>query len=241
VKSTFRLADDSGIDDPPRVVEVVPRDLVTPGCGQHGWASVVKRAIDIVLASLVLAVIAPLVGATATLVRIETPGRAIFRQQRLGRGGRPFTMFKLRTMRSGNDDTDHRRYVAALMNGDGQRHGGMYKLTQDPRLTRLGRVLRRISLDEAPQLVNVIRGEMSLVGPRPPLPSEAELYDERDWRRLAVRPGITGLWQVSGRCELTYRDMIELDLRYVEQWSLWLDLHILAQTPRAVLSRRGAA
>jgi lipopolysaccharide/colanic/teichoic acid biosynthesis glycosyltransferase len=165
----------------------------------------------------------------------------IFRQPRLGLAGRPFTLYKLRTMVDGNDDAEHRAYVAALLNGDAERNGGIYKLTDDPRITRVGRMLRRFSLDEVPQLVNVLRGDMSVVGPRPPLASETELYEARDWARLACLPGITGLWQVSGRCELTYRDMIELDIEYVERWSPWLDLSIIARTPRAILSRRGAA
>jgi lipopolysaccharide/colanic/teichoic acid biosynthesis glycosyltransferase len=207
----------------------------------RGWKRAVKRLVDVVVASALFVSLLPLLGAAALAIRIESPGNPIFRQKRLGHRGTPFTMFKLRTMVARNDDSAHRRYVAALINGEGDKHDGIYKLTNDPRLTRIGKILRRASVDEVPQLVNVIRGEMSLVGPRPPLPSEAALYSERDWGRLALRPGLTGLWQVSGRCELTYREMIELDLRYVREWSLRRDLRILLATPRAILSLRGAA
>jgi lipopolysaccharide/colanic/teichoic acid biosynthesis glycosyltransferase len=206
-----------------------------------GWRARVKRAVDLVLAVVILIVTTPLVCVAAVGIRVETRGPVIFRQQRLGLGGRPFTIYKLRTMVDGNDDSAHRAYVAGLIRGEGEKNGGIYKISDDPRITLVGRFLRRISVDEAPQLVNVLRGEMSLVGPRPPLPSEAELYDERDWGRLACRPGITGLWQVSGRCELTYREMIELDLEYVRRWSPRLDTVILLKTPRAIFSRRGAA
>jgi lipopolysaccharide/colanic/teichoic acid biosynthesis glycosyltransferase len=205
------------------------------------WSVVVKRAIDVVLASVGLIVATPLLALAAVAIRVESRGPAIFRQERLGLGGRPFTVYKLRTMVDGNDDSAHRAYVADLLKGEGETHDGLYKLTRDPRLTRVGTFLRRTSVDEIPQLLNVIRGEMSIVGPRPPLPSEAELYDARDWGRLTQAPGITGLWQVSGRCELTYREMIELDLQYIKSWSVWLDLRILLRTPRAILSRRGAA
>lgn len=200
-----------------------------------------KRVVDLVVAPLVLVAAAPLLIIAMAAIRIESPGPAILRQQRVGLRGRPFTIFKLRTMVQGNDDSEHRAYVKALLQGDAQRNGGIYKLTNDARVTRVGRLLRRCSLDEVPQLVNVLRGEMTLVGPRPPLPSEVDHYDARDWGRLALTPGITGLWQVSGRCELTYREMIELDLDYVEHWSLGLDLAIIARTPGAVLSQRGAA
>jgi lipopolysaccharide/colanic/teichoic acid biosynthesis glycosyltransferase len=140
-----------------------------------------------------------------------------------------------------NDDEAHRRYVASLLRGEGTTHDGIYKMANDPRITRVGRIMRRLSIDELPQLFNVLRGEMSLVGPRPPLPSEAELYDARSWGRLACRPGITGLWQVSGRSKLTYLEMIELDLEYARTWHLALDVRILAKTPFVVLSRQGAA
>jgi lipopolysaccharide/colanic/teichoic acid biosynthesis glycosyltransferase len=244
VASSFALAADT-TDDGEGGARLVRAENAAAVRGSHtirrGWDVVVKRVMDVVLASLALAVATPVLALAAVAIRIESSGQAIFRQQRLGRDGRPFTMFKLRTMVTRNDDSAHRNYVAALMNGDGEKHDGIYKLTNDPRLTRVGRILRRTSLDEVPQLLNVIRGEMSLVGPRPPLPSEVELYDERDCGRLAQRPGITGLWQVSGRCELTYRQMIELDLRYVREWSLGLDVRILLRTPRAIASQRGAA
>jgi lipopolysaccharide/colanic/teichoic acid biosynthesis glycosyltransferase len=140
-----------------------------------------------------------------------------------------------------NSDSEHQRYVAALIRGEAQRHRGMYKLTDDPRVTRVGRVLRRWSIDELPQLWNVLRGDMSIVGPRPPLEREVEQYDARTWLRLRGRPGLTCLWQVNGRCELSFAEQVELDLEYWRRWSLWRDVGILARTPWAVMSGKGAA
>ncbi len=211
-----------------------------PPVRRPAWQRRAKRAVDLVVAPVVLALTAPIVAVAAAAIRLETPGPVVFRQRRIGAGGRPFVVFKLRTMYDGNDDRHHRDYVAALLDGRAERRGGLFKLADDHRITAVGRILRSCSIDEIPQLVNVLRGEMSLVGPRPALPSEIELYDDRQRGRLEGVPGITGLWQVSGRAELGYAEMIELDLRYLEQWSFWSDLAILARTPLAVLSRRGA-
>jgi lipopolysaccharide/colanic/teichoic acid biosynthesis glycosyltransferase len=205
------------------------------------WKRWSKRGIDLALAPVLLALAAPAVAAAAIAVKLDSTGPVIFRQQRVGKGGRIFTMYKLRTMFVDNDDRRHREYVAGLLNGTARRTGSVYKLSDDPRITRVGRVIRRLSLDEVPQLFNVITGDMSLVGPRPALATEVALYQPHQLGRLAVQPGITGLWQVSGRCELTYLEMIELDLQYVKRIGPRLDLAILAKTPGTVLSRRGAA
>jgi len=205
------------------------------------WQRRLKRALDLVVAPIVLAVVSPVLAVSVIAIRLETPGPVIFRQRRVGAGGRPFVVLKLRTMYDGNDDGHHRDYVAALLEGRAERRHGLFKLADDHRITRVGRVLRSFSLDEVPQLVNVLRGEMTLVGPRPAPPAEVEMYDRRQRGRLAGTPGITGLWQVSGRSELGYREMIDLDLAYLDRWSVWGDLRILLRTPFVVLSRKGAA
>ncbi len=221
-------------------VDGTDRRSPTPPVRRRAWQRRAKRALDLVVAPVVLALTTPILAVSAVAIRLETPGPVVFRQRRIGVGGRPFVVFKLRTMYDGNDDRHHRDYVAALLDGRAERRSGLFKLADDHRITAVGRILRSCSIDEVPQLVNVLRGEMSLVGPRPALPSEIELYDDRQRGRLEGIPGITGLWQVSGRAELGYSEMIELDLRYLERWSIWSDLAILARTPLAVLSRRGA-
>jgi len=192
-----------------------------------------KRVLDLVGATVLLVVSVPLLIIAVVAIRADSGGPAIFTQIRLGAGGRKFKLYKLRTMRRDSDDFIHQAYVQALIEGRAERSGGMFKLVSDPRVTRVGRWLRRLSIDELPQLWNVLRGDMSLVGPRPPLP--------RTWQRLGVKPGLTGLWQISGRCERTFDEMVVLDLRYVESWTPWLELKILLHTPAAVLSCRGVA
>jgi lipopolysaccharide/colanic/teichoic acid biosynthesis glycosyltransferase len=200
-----------------------------------------KRAIDLLVAVPVLVLTAPVVVGAAALVARETRGGWLFRQVRLGRDGRPFNLYKIRSMVVDNDDTAHREYVAALISGSGEPHNGVYKLVEDPRVTRVGAVLRRLSIDELPQLLNVVRGEMSLVGPRPPLPSESEYYDESTWERLKIKPGLTGLWQVSGRSRLGFAEMVELDVRYWKEWTPLLDIAILLRTPAAVFGEQDTA
>jgi lipopolysaccharide/colanic/teichoic acid biosynthesis glycosyltransferase len=192
------------------------------------------------VAALLLILLLPVLVGLALAVRWSSPGPILFRQQRVGRYGRKFWFYKFRTMIDGNDPSEHREYYSALVNGTARPVGGTYKLADDRRVTPLGAILRRYSLDELPQLINVLLGDMSLVGPRPPLPYETELYKSIDWRRMSVMPGITGLWQVSGRSTLTFQEMIELDLEYIGNWSLWLDLKILLRTPFAVASAKGA-
>ncbi|WKN46983.1 sugar transferase [Nocardioides sp. Arc9.136] len=199
-----------------------------------GARRMLKTAAERSLAAAALVLLSPLLALLALAVRLDTPGPALFRQERVGRGGRPFTMLKLRSM--GVDAESRRSAVAALNESDGV----LFKVRADPRVTRVGAVLRRYSLDELPQLVNVVRGEMSLVGPRPPLPEEVARYDADTHRRLAVRPGITGLWQVSGRSDLSWEETVRLDLRYVDNWSLSLDLQILCRTLHAVVGHDGA-
>lgn len=194
-----------------------------PGSDASG-ERLAKRVLDLGGSAVGLVLLAPLIALLALGVRLHDGGPAFFRQQRVGRFGRPFTILKLRTMVEGAE--------ARPIVGPKPRH--------DARVTAFGHVLRRLSLDELPQLWNVLRGEMSLVGPRPPLPSEVERYARPQWRRLSVRPGMTGLWQVSGRADLPFDRWIELDLQYVDDWSLWLDLRVLARTVPAVLHGTGA-
>ncbi len=197
--------------------------------------ALVKRALDLTLSIGAILVTAPLWLVTAVAVKVSSHGPVFFRQIRVGRGGKPFTVYKFRTMTNGAEE------VLAELRALNEASGPLFKLRDDPRVTRAGRVLRRWSLDELPQLWNVVRGDMSLVGPRPPLPEEVEAY-EHDWHfdRLEVLPGITGLWQVSGRSNLSFGDYMRLDLSYVENWSIGFDLFILAKTLPALLSRKGA-
>ncbi|HVN11919.1 MAG TPA: sugar transferase [Kineosporiaceae bacterium] len=205
-----------------------------------GTKAAVKRSIDVVLAGSALVVLAPVLLAIVVIVRCTSRGPALFRQERLGLDAQPFTVLKFRTMRVDCDDGVHRDYVTRLLTAQSPPVGGesgLYKLDCDPRITPVGHWLRRTSLDELPQLVNVVRGEMSLVGPRPPLAWEATLYSKDERRRFEVLPGITGLWQVSGRSRLSMREALALDVEYVRRQSLWLDLLILARTVPAVLRR----
>lgn len=215
-----------------------------PAAAELRQRAAVKRAFDVTAAALLLGLTLPLLVATGLLVLTTSRGGVLFRQVRLGRFRRPFVMYKFRTMVAGCSDDVHQRYVAQLLAQDtgaptgGER--GLYKLEDDPRITRAGRLLRRASLDELPQLWNVLIGDMSLVGPRPALPWEAELFGTAHDRRYLVRPGLTGLWQVSGRNRLTMRQGLLLDLEYVERQSFLLDLRILLKTVVVVLSADGS-
>ena len=200
-----------------------------------GWRRVVKRMSDLLLASVGLLIILPVMLGIAAARSDQDRGPVLFRQARIGREGKPFTMLKFRSMVVDAED----RKLELMANNEGK--GGLFKLSHDPRVTRLGRFLRDFSLDELPQLFNVLAGSMSLVGPRPHLASELAQMPTEASRRSLVTPGLTGLWQVSGRSDLEGVDAIRLDLRYVENWSLSLDLQILWKTISAVLARRGAA
>ena len=196
---------------------------------------VMKRAVD-VLGSLALAIVlAPFFGLVIVLIRLDSPGASFFAQQRVGRHGRQFRMLKFRSM---HIDAEERK--AALM-ADNEMQGGVtFKMKDDPRITRVGKYIRRGSIDELPQLWNVFKGEMSLVGPRPPLPAEVAQYSLEDRRRLEVVPGITCIWQVSGRSEIPFDQQVELDVAYIESQSAWLDVKLLFRTIPAVLLGKGA-
>lgn len=205
------------------------RGLAIAPAGQE----VAKRIVDIVLASTALIVLAPVIALLALLVRLTSPGPAFFRQERLGLRGRPFTLLKLRSMYANNDDRIHREFVTSLLSDDktpAPQSDGIYKIQKDPRITPIGAWLRKTSLDELPQLFNVLGGSMSLVGPRPVLAWEADMFGEADRKRFDVKPGITGLWQVSGRNNLSFRAALELDIEYVRRHRLALDLLILVRT-----------
>lgn len=193
-----------------------------------------KRCFDIAIAALVLVLLSPLLLAMFVIVKATSPGPAIFRQARCGRGGSTFTCFKFRTMVVNAEE------VRDALLSSNECSGPVFKIRRDPRVTPVGRFLRKTSIDELPQLWNVLRGEMSLVGPRPPLPDEVAVYTAREHLRLAVRPGLTGLWQVSGRSNLSFERWVELDLEYVRRRSFLLDLLVLLRTIPAVISGRGA-
>jgi lipopolysaccharide/colanic/teichoic acid biosynthesis glycosyltransferase len=211
--------------------------------------SATKRLMDIVGSASIVVVCAPVFLMIALAVKASSKGPALFRQRRVGQYGKPFTFLKFRSMYTGSDPRVHREYVTQLIAGEAQSNRckdnpdgiGVYKLTNDVRITRVGAFLRRTSLDELPQLLNVLKGDMSLVGPRPAIPYEVVAYQTWHRRRvLEAKPGITGLWQVSGRCRIKFDEMVRLDLRYAQTWSPWLDLKILLRTPRAVLVGEGA-
>jgi lipopolysaccharide/colanic/teichoic acid biosynthesis glycosyltransferase len=226
----------------PDTVRDTPLDSVGNAgeCSARPLARAAKRALDVVGATFGLLLSIPILAIAMVAIAIDSRGPVLYHQTRVGRDGRPFRVHKLRTMRTGNDDREHGAYVAALIDGSAQRHGELFKIRDDPRCTRVGRFLRESSLDELPQLWNVLRGEMSLVGPRPATPAESELMDPSARRREEVKPGMTGLWQVCGRSRLGYDEMIDLDLRYVRTWSPLGDLGILVRTPLAVFRRETA-
>ena len=211
--------------------EVRPLGIVVP---RRRAAQVAQRGLDLVLAGTLLLVLLPVFLLLAILIRLDTPGPVLFIQNRVGRDGAEFPFFKFRSMV--HDAEAKRRALEAL----NERNGPVFKMRDDPRITRVGRFLRRTSLDELPQILNVLRGEMSLVGPRPALPREVAQYTPRQRQRLGVTPGVTGLWQVSGRAEVSFEQSIDLDLFYVQNQSLGLYLRILCLTVPAVISGRGA-
>ncbi len=200
----------------------------------QGMNAAIKRLVDLVVASIALLIVAPLMTLLALLIRLESSGPVIYRHERIGKNRQPFTTYKLRSMRP-DAERDWQRLVEAT-EGDSR----LFKRRKDPRVTRIGAIMRRLSLDELPQLWNVLRGEMSIVGPRPQIPSEVANYEEWHFKRMAVSPGLTGLWQVSGRSELSFDEMVIYDIYYIENWSLGLDFRILLRTLPAVLRGRGA-
>jgi lipopolysaccharide/colanic/teichoic acid biosynthesis glycosyltransferase len=221
-------------------------DLLNSNKGRRS-ALVIKRVIDIVISALALIICAPLFVVIVLAIKASSAGPALFRQERVGQYGQRFTFFKFRSMYVNNDHSIHKEYVTKMIANQAERKaleghdGGFYKLTDDKRITRVGRILRRTSLDELPQILNVLKGDMSLVGPRPPIPYELTAYQTWHRRRiLEAKPGITGLWQVTGRSRVTFDEMVRLDLRYATSWSPWLDIRILMRTPLAVIRGDGA-
>jgi lipopolysaccharide/colanic/teichoic acid biosynthesis glycosyltransferase len=220
---------------------------VTRVDGESRWGSALRRLFDLVVASTMILLLSPVLVAVAVAVRLDSRGPALFRQRRVGFHEREFTLFKFRSMRLDADPRGHQEYVTALIKGsdedeeapDGGRKD-LYKLAVDNRITPVGRWIRKWSLDELPQLFNVVLGHMTLVGPRPAIPYEVAEYPTWYLERFSVKPGLTGYWQVSGRSERTYEEMVRLDIEYAERRSLGLDLSILIKTPWIVLTRKGA-
>jgi lipopolysaccharide/colanic/teichoic acid biosynthesis glycosyltransferase len=218
--------------------------ISVPDSTASGVTDLLCRALDIGLSVLLLVLLLPLFAVIAVAIRLDSPGPILFRQRRFGRNQEPFVVTKFRTMHHGVAHDSHRTFVLGLIAGDHPERpngGPRFKMVEDERVTRVGSWLRRSSVDELPQLWNVLHGEMSLVGPRPPIPYEVEHYPAHWFARFAVKPGVTGLWQVSGRSELALEEMIRLDAEYARRRSVWLNLRILARTIPAVLSGRGAS
>ena len=209
--------------------------VFSPGQTRFSWLyDWFKRGLDLVLAPLFVAVAAPLIGLIALLIKLDSRGPVFYAQTRVGRDGHLFKMHKFRSMRRDADS------ALTDLKDVNEASGLMFKISDDPRVTRVGQIIRRLSLDELPQLFDVIRGSMSIVGPRPPLPEEVAEYDPRHFRRLEAKPGITGLWQVRRGADVSFDDMFQLDLEYMDTWSIWLEAEILLKTVPAMLQGRGA-
>jgi exopolysaccharide biosynthesis polyprenyl glycosylphosphotransferase len=225
----------------PLIDETIYPDLREPNLATR-LSRLAKRALDVVVSLIAIILSSPLFILISVAVKLTSKGPILFRQERVGQYERRFSFLKFRSMKCGSNSHIHQEYVKQFISGTiAKERGVTYKITQDPRLTRIGGFLRKSSLDELPQLINVLKGEMSLVGPRPAIPYEIDFYQM--WHRarfLEVKPGITGLWQVTGRSKTTFDDMVRLDLRYLKQWSFWLDIKILLRTPQAVFSGEGA-
>ncbi len=202
-----------------------------------------KKLMDITGSLIALICLSPLFLIIAAAIKMTSEGPVLFKQVRVGLNGEPFLFLKFRSMYASNGHNHHKDYIKKFISEgkNNENASGVYKLTNDPRITPLGGFLRKTSLDELPQFINVLKGEMSLVGPRPPIPYECELYDIWHRRRLlSVKPGITGLWQTTGRSSTTFDDMVRLDIKYINEWSLWLDIKLLLKTPGVVLTFKGA-
>jgi lipopolysaccharide/colanic/teichoic acid biosynthesis glycosyltransferase len=200
-----------------------------------GKSYAVKGVLDRVFGGVLLIVLALPIAVMALMIKVTSPGPVFVKQTRVGRFGRPFSFYKFRSMRK-----DAELLRDELEDANEHEAPTVFKMRRDPRVTPIGRFMRRTSIDEVPNLFNVVRGDMSLIGPRPPLPREVAHYEPRHMQRLAATPGMTGLWQIRGRSEIPFDDMVEIDIEYIERWSLWLDLYILLKTPIAVLGGRGA-
>jgi lipopolysaccharide/colanic/teichoic acid biosynthesis glycosyltransferase len=222
---------------PPGLARLPVRVASAEGLHERRSATA-KRLLDVLVALLLLVILAPMWLVVIVLIKLNSRGPVFFRQRRLGRNMQPFTMLKFRTMRSDSTPELHRRYIAELVSDGRTANGtGLNKLTADPRVTRVGGVLRKLSVDELPQLLNVLIGQMSLVGPRPALEYELDHYAQHHFARFDVLPGMTGHWQVSGRNRLGFEEMLELDAEYAENHGFLTDLRILARTPRAAIGR----
>ena len=234
------------LDESKAAPNLFPFDLDHVSAGRSA-AHFFKRCIDIFGSLVGLILFSPFMALTAVAIKISSPGPVIFKQTRLGRRGSRFPFYKFRSMYVENDDRCHREFVSGLIEGkhellnQGDRDQPVFKIKNDHRITPVGRIIRRLSIDELPQFFNVLKGEMSLVGPRPPIPYEVEKYKPWHLRRiLEIKPGITGLWQVDGRSRTSFDEMVRLDLRYLMNWSFWLDIKILFKTIKAVLETKGA-
>jgi len=207
---------------------------------------IIKRSLDILISVSILVISLPFILAIAVIIKCTSKGPVLFKQERIGKNGKPFMFLKLRTMKYGSSDRQHRKFCKDFI--EGKLSGGSsegtgnktYKIVDDPRVTGVGRFLRKSSLDELPQFLNILRGDMTLVGPRPSLKYEYKYYNDWHKRRVAVKPGLTGLWQVSGRSNVSFQEMINLDLYYIENWSIILDIKIILRTVPVVLFGKGA-
>jgi len=244
---------DVQIDIIPRLFELVTSSVKVDGLEglplvelppvrlpRSSWA--MKRTIDVIASGAALFLTAPLLGYIALRIKRDSPGPVFFRQTRLGHNQREFTALKFRTMRADSNVEVHKAFMKQVMDADASSHSnGLFKMEDDPRITKVGRWLRKSSLDELPQLINVFRGDMSLVGPRPCIPYETEYFEPHHFDRFLVPAGITGLWQVTARARSTFREALDMDVAYARGWSLSLDLRLLCRTPWQVLARKGAA
>jgi exopolysaccharide biosynthesis polyprenyl glycosylphosphotransferase len=228
----------------PRLLEVVGSSstfdevdgitlLGVPQDGLSTSSMMLKRLMDVVIAALMLVLLAPLFAVLAIAIKLDSRGPVLFRQPRIGRSGKRFWMFKFRSM------VRDAEQIKEQLQARNEVEGGLFKITEDPRITRTGRFLRRMSIDEVPQLINVVMGHMSLVGPRPLVPDEDALIEGWERRRLAVAPGMTGLWQIFGSSRIPMHDMVKIDYLYGANWSIWLDLKILMRTIPYILKGRG--
>ena len=213
--------------------------------GIHGWQRAIKRAFDLAAVTIGLILLSPIIIIIAILIKLNSTGPIFYKQTRVGEHGRQFLMYKFRSMRVDSNPDLHKAHVTRLITqnvsiNNQSVNASTLKMENDPRITKVGRYMRKTSIDELPQLLNVLRGEMSLVGPRPPLLYEVDLYQDWHKRRFEVPPGITGLWQVKGRNQVSFDEMVRMDLEYIEHQSIWLDLKLILQTPRAVIGARGA-
>jgi lipopolysaccharide/colanic/teichoic acid biosynthesis glycosyltransferase len=228
-----------GVVEPAVLSEVVSVEAIRPErapglLGARWWQLATKRLIDLAGAAAMILVLSPILIIATAAVAFTSPGPILYRQRRVGRDGEPFTMLKFRSMYDrAHEERDRHRELNEVT-------GPVFKIRDDPRITNVGRVLRRLSIDELPQLFNVVKGEMSLVGPRPALPEECTHYTEREMGRLLVKPGLTCSWQVSGRSDVTFDQWVDMDLEYIDTWSLRRDFVLMLRTVPAVISGRGA-